>query len=385
MPTPITAARGTGNVAATQLRIDMAQRVLELEPSAMPLLVLSKKAEKRSAHNPKFQWHEDELEPRFDRVNGTTGTGTSVVVDNGPYFGVDDLVLVSRTGELMRVTAIATNTLTVVRAVGDGASAVALVDNDELIILSSAAAEGATSQSSQSINPTAVYNYTQIFRDPIEMTETMRTTDTEHTPHDWERQRNRKGIEHGKSIEFAFLFGKPGLDTSGTHPRRATGGFQHYLSTTNNTDAGGALTEAEFFAALRPAFRYGSKTKLGMCAALVTDVLNGFPRGKLEVQQHESPDTFGLGVFRYRSPHGTLNIVTHWLLEGDKYANEMFIVDLSNVQYRYLQNQHGSRDTSILKDRQAPDADTQKEEYLSECGLQFGLPRTHAKLTNVTS
>lgn len=385
MPAPITATRGTGNVQSTILRIDMAQRVLELEPSSTPFLVLSKRADKRSAHNPKFQWHEDELEPRFDRVNGTTGTGTSVVVDNSEYFGLDDVVLVSRTGELMRVTAITTgtDTLTVVRGVG--AAAVALVDNDELIILSSAAQEGANDQEAQSLNPAAVFNYTQIFRDPVAMTETMRHTDTETEPHDWDRQLNRKGIEHAKSIEYAGLFGKPSEDTSGAHPRRTTGGFQHFLSTNNNTDAGGAYTEAEFFASLRPGFRYGSKTKLAMAAPLVVDVLNGFPRGKLEVQQHEGGDTYGLNVTRYRSPHGILNVVTHWLLEGDKYANEMFIVDLSNIAYRYLQNRNGSRDTHVRKNIQSPGADARKDEYLTECGWEFGLPRTHAKVTNITA
>jgi hypothetical protein len=46
--------------------------------------------------------------------------------------------------------------------------------------------------------------------------------------------------------------------------------------------------------------------------------MNGFPRGKLEMRQSEK--TFGLRVMQYISPHGTLNLVTHWLLEGRRSA-----------------------------------------------------------------
>jgi hypothetical protein len=269
--------------------------------------------------------------------------------------------------------------LDVVRGVGS--TAAALVDNDELLIIGSAAMEGDTSKTPVSHNPTKVSNYCQIFRTPFELTETLRHTGNEVSPHDWNLQANHAGVEHMKDLEYAFLFGHPSENTSGTHPRRSTGGFYHF-ATLNETDVGGTMTEAEFFGALRGIFRYGSRTKLGMASRVAVDVVNAYPRGKLQIEQSEK--TFGVRVMRYISPHGDLNMVTHNLLEGDEFAKHIAVVDLDQVAYRYLAGNEGSRDSKILTNRQANDADTRKDEYLAEVGLQFGIPAAHGSITNIT-
>jgi hypothetical protein len=133
----------------------MAQEILLLEPDAAPLTVITKNINKKATVNPKFQWLEDELDPRFDRINNGAGYAsgaTSIVVDNGAYFEVQQIVYVTRTKESMRVTAVAgTNTLTVVRGVGSTAQA--LVDNDELLIANTAQPEGDVSRVARTRNP----------------------------------------------------------------------------------------------------------------------------------------------------------------------------------------------------------------------------------------
>ena len=383
MPTPEIGARGTGNVLADIKEIDMADSVLELEPSAAPLTVFTKKLSKKRAINPKFDWLEDELAPRFDQINAGAGYAagiTALVVDNGAYFQAEDMVYVTRTGEVIRVVSVATNTLTVVRGVGS--TAAALVDDDELLVIGTSAEEGASSRAAVSHEPVKVSNYCQIFRTPFEMTETLRHTANEVSPHDWTRQANKAGIEHMKDLEYSFLFGTPSEVAGVSHPRRTTGGFYHF-ATQNETLAGGALTESEFFSGLRSVFRYGSQTKLALASRLATDVLNTYPRGKLEVQQSEK--TFGVRVMRYISPHGDLNVVTHNLLEGDEFGGHIAILDMDQLTYRFLAGENGSRDTKVLPNRQANDADTRKDEYLSECGLMFGHSRTHGTITGITS
>src|SRR5947207_6921162 len=117
--------RGTGNVLSSTLKLDFANQILDLEPSSMPLLVFTKNINKERAINPDFSWFEDGGLPRFDRINNGAGynnSATSLVVDNGAYFQADDQIYFSRTGEVARVTAVATNTLTVVRGIGSGAA-----------------------------------------------------------------------------------------------------------------------------------------------------------------------------------------------------------------------------------------------------------------------
>jgi Family of unknown function (DUF5309) len=382
--TLVTGQRATNTVGTDQRRIDMADAITLLEPDAAPLTVISKRLSKKATINPQFKWMEDELDPRFDAVNNGAGYAsgaTAIVVDNAAYFEVQSMVYVPRTGEMMRVTAVnpGTQTLTVVRGVGS--TAAALVDNDELLIANTAQPEGDASRPARTRNPATVTNYTQIFRMPWDETDTALHSEYEGGD-DWDFQAKKKGIEHKKDIEYALMVGRPSEDTSSGNARRTTGGFNHFI-TTNVTDAAGQLTETEFFTALRPAFRYGSKEKWALGSALALDVLNAFPRGKLQVQQGET--TYGLRVMQYISPHGTINFATHWLLEGATLGGQVWIIDTDAIKYRYLANRRGSRDSHINTNIQAPDVDGRKDEWLTESGLQFGSEKRHAKIIGITS
>lgn len=379
--TLVTGQRATNTIEPEQRSVDMAQKILLLEPDSAPLTVITKNITKKKTGNAKFKWMEDELEPRFDMVNNVAGYvagATSIVVDNGAYFQVANTVYVPRTGELMRVTAVAVNTLTVVRGVGS--TAAALVDNDELLIANTAQPEGDASLPARSRNPVPVFNYTQIFRTTWDATGTALHSENE-ADDDWDHQALKHGIEHKKDIEYALMIGRPSEDVT-ANARRTTGGFNHFV-TSNVFDAGGAFTETELFTALRPNFRYGAKEKWGLASALAVDVMNGFPRGKLETRSGEK--TFGLRVMQYVSPHGTLNLVTHWLLEGTTLGGQIWILDTDVVKYRYLQNKRGSRDTQIRKEIQNNDVDGRKDEYLTEAGLEFGLEKRHGKIIGITS
>lgn len=374
----ITGARGTGNVASGLLKPDIDRLVHNLQPNAYPFTVITRTEQHSPVHNPDFDWFETDQEPRADAINngpGYTNADTSLVVDNGSYFAAHDHVRVLRTGEVFRVTSVSTNTLTVVRGIGGGAAA--LNDNDELLIIGSAQIEGDTSRAARSGNPTKFTDYCQIHRNSVEMTETMRNTDVWTSPDDWTRVKNEKFIEHQKNLESAALFGRPNKDTSGTHPRRTTGGLL-YRITTNITAAGGTLTEAAFFTWARTAFRYGSKSKLLLASRLLVDVLNAYARGKVQFEQ--SDKTYGVRIFKFISPHGDINMVVHDMLEGTTLGGYGILVDTDNVKYRPLQN----RDTDLYTDRQAPDQDTQKQEWISEVGQQVALEKTHALLTGVT-
>jgi hypothetical protein len=359
----------------------MADRILKLEPDSTPLTVISKRINKKKTSNPQFKSMEAELDPRFDAVNNGAGYAsgaTSIVVDNGTYFQAQHIVYVPRTGESMRVTAVSTNTLTVVRGVGS--TAAALVDNDELLIANTAQPEGDASKPARSRNPVTVFNYTQIFRTEWDATNTALHSENEGDD-DWDFQAAQHGIEHAKDIEYALMIGHPSEDTSTGQARRTTGGFNHFV-TTNVTDVGGAMTELEFFTAMRAAFRYGPKEKWALCSALAADVIATYARAKVEIRQSER--TFGLRVNQVMGQHGTLNLVTHWLLEGATLGGQIWILDTDVMAYRFLSNKRGPRDTHINTNIQNNDVDGRKDEYLTEAGLEFGLEKRHGKIINIT-
>ena len=383
-----TGQRTTGNVASSQRVIDMHKKILLLEPDAAPLLQISKSANRMRANDPKFSWHNDQAEQRFDAINNGAGyadNATSLVVDTGTAFAPEDIVYVPRTGEVISVTSISVNTLTVTRGQGSSTAA-ALVDNDPLLIIGTAAEEGDTSQAARSENPTKVDNYTQIFKTSVQLSGSLLSSANESNPHDWAHQQQKQGIEHKKDIEYAFMLGSPGTTTGGSGlPRRYTGGILHYASV-NRTDAGGTLTEVEVETWLRQILRYNSNVTV-FVSPLVLSVLNAFAASKL--QTSVGANTYGVHVQNWVSGHGEIKLVKHNLLEGAVLGGYAIAVDFKGgaVAYRYLDGQGapgGSRDTKLYANRQAPDLDGRLDEWITECGLQAGLPYRHGVLTGVT-
>lgn len=380
----VSGQRSTGNVSSGLLELDMREAIMELEPDSTPLLILSKKAEAEVAINPKYTWWEDKLNARFDKFTEEKGAEvTTLPINTSTMWAADDTLYVPRTGEMMRVTSTESGKVIVVRGVGSTAAIVKA--NDEVIRLGSAAMEGAADKAARSKNPTEVLNYTQIFREPVDATATFLATKNRTRPRDWDRQVNHAGIEHGKDIEYAAMLGRPSIDTTGTNPRRTTGGF-NYFATQNITDVGGEMTEIEFWNALTPAFRYGSRSKLALCSAASHAIITQYPASKAITSNPDANATFGIHMVQMITPHGkVLNLVTHWLLEGTELAKQIWIVDLANVGYKYLNGDEGNRDTHIRHNIQSPGVDGKKDEYLTECGFVYGEALTHGKIIGITS
>jgi hypothetical protein len=384
--------RAVADLATVQRAIALDKEILLLEPDAAPLTVLTKRWEEggnvRTVGDYEFSWVEDEGEVRFDAVNhggGYTEGETSVAVDNGEVFYTAALVRVPRTGEIFRVSSVSTNTLTVVRGYA-GTTAAALNDDDPLFVIGAVAEEGDTSFASRTKSPTKITNYTQIFRRSIEESGSAISSENMTTPHDWVYQHKKSMIEHLKDIEFAGLFGSKG-STTGSNSRRitTTGGALSFL-TANNQDMGGTMTEAEFESWVRSITRYGTK-KVVLASRLALSVVNNFAVGRLQTIQADKDTTYGLAIKEYVSPHGTVKFISHPLLEGAVWGGYMIALDMDKAApgYHPLGGGEGPvRDTRVLKNRQAPDADAQKDEVLTECGFSFKQIKKGGVATGIT-
>jgi hypothetical protein len=377
----VTGAMTTTNVLSDQLAIDLGDRISLLEPSAQPLAVFTRRADKRRTVASTFSWLEESSKARFDTQNGGATSGaTTVAVTNGAYYQQWDQVLNTRTGEQFRVDGVAGNNLTVTR--GIGSTAAAMLNGDELLIIGSAQPENDTSKPPRSDVPSKISNYTQIFRTPFEVSDTLRASGFQVAPAEWPRQARNKGIEHAKDLEYSFLLGRKSATTPGATQNRTTGGVLSFI-TTNQTDAGGDLSEAEFNAFMAQVHRYGSGQKLALASATAVGALNKFPASKQQTRNDET--TYGMNVTQYTSPFGSINLVYHPLLEGTKYGGYIVVIDMGQAAYRYLANDELNRDTKVLQNRQPNDQDGRKDEYLSEVGLEFGQQRMHGVLTGITS
>jgi hypothetical protein len=380
--------RGTGNLGAVR-KYDVADVISLLDVARYPLLGILTNAgkdpvtkqgsalKKKETTDSEFKWFEDKFGAREDIVASNQSGATTLVVTNGAYFSIGDVVLCikstqstnSPTGEVMIVTNVSTNTLTVVRQVGDGSSGGGLLQqNDVVWIIGNANEEGANLREIKATTVAEVVNYCQIFRTTIGITETARNTKGWTKESDFDYQTRKKGIEHLVDIERAFLFGKKELITSGVHPKRFSDGVLHRIVQV----ASNISTRDDFNGYLRTLFTHGNTEKYLLASGYVVDKISGFAHDKLQVVQGEK--TFGLAIIKYLSPHGTLNIIKHDLLTGDLYGKSAVGLDMEALTYRYLTN----RDTKLLTNRQAPGEDSSVSEYLTECGLQLESPERHA-------
>ena len=385
--------RGTGNIPSGLLKVEVAPELALLDVNRYPLVALLSNAgkdpftgqgvavKKKATHNPKFSWWEDKYGEVWDAVNNAAGydaAATDWVVDNAAYFTKYNVVKVPRTGETVLVTNvnIGTNTITVTRSIGTVAAA-ALVDNDPLVIIGSAMEEGSKARDIDTTSAVENYNYCQIFKTTIGATETLQNTDL-YTGEDLASQRKKKGIEHMVSIERAFLFGEKAIDTSGTHPRRYTGGILERITTNVQDEASSTLTEAEFETFLETLFKHGSTSKYLFASAKVLSAINLWARGKLQMVPTDK--TYGINITRYLSAHGELLVIKHPLLEGAIYGGMAWGLDMETLTYRFLQN----RDTFLKSNVQDPDEDARKDQYISEVGLEMKQEERSALLKGVT-
>jgi hypothetical protein len=385
----VTGAMLTSNILSDQLALDFGDEIALLDPKENPFTLFARMADKRRTASYTYSHFEDRRKARFDSTSGTaTTTIQTIPVTTGAAFQQWDLVQNTRTGEIFRVDGVAGNNLAVTRNISPSGVGTGTAMNaaDELMIVGTAQPENDTSKPARSDVPSKVTNFTQILRTPIELSDRLRASMFQLSPSEWGRQQKMKGIEHAIDIESAFIFGKKSDTTPGAAHNTTTAGILAHI-TTNQTDAGGDLSEAEWNAFMATAFvgGGGSATKLALGSSTAVSALNKFPAAKQQTVNNEK--TYGMDVTTYQSPFGTIKLAApfHKLLRGTKYGGYLVVVDMENISYRYLANDELSRDTKLLQNRQPRDQDGRKDEFLSDIGCQVKLQETHAVLTGITS
>lgn len=376
--------RDTVNINTNSLIRDVKRKVTLLEADRAKLIILLNKIGQASTTNPKFEWQEDEYVAENAAINNSGGyntTATTLVLDDSDMIIVGDILYNARTGELMEVTGntIATENIVVVRdANNTRVTGVAINDNDVLVVVGNVNEEGATLRQIISTQINQPYNYTQIFRNPIGLTNTQASTDTYHGK-DMPYQRRKKLTEHLQEIEKNLLFGKRGIVTTGTHPKRFSGGMAEFITTNVTTDANGTLTEKELDNFLAGVFRFGSRRKVGYAAQIYITAINYWAKDKLRINLDAKK--FGLSIFDYMTPHGQLMLMDSEILTRTSTWSEwMFVLDFENLRKRHLQG----RNTQLKTNRQANDEDSVKDEYLTECGLERSFEKAHGIYKGVT-
>ena len=381
--------RGTGQFTTDFRPTNYRELYTLLEPSgAAPLQALLAMTSGESTDDPKFNHFRDELPNRVLNLGAAaTNSATTISLTNHadvPFITAGTMLHSTSTGENMLVTstAAAGSSLTVVTVTrGIGSTAAAILINKEIVIIVSAQAEGGNSPDAVSFDPTVEYNYTQIFKTPVNVSRTLKNT-TLRTG-DKEQEQLTKALKmHMGDIERAMFFGKRHiLNGSSSTPTRFTGGL--FESITNITDAASnatanRITEKEFDRLLvEDLFAYGSTEKIAFCGAGVAANMQEIAKNRWQPTQVDG--AYGVNMSRYSTFAGDLNVILHPMFRQiPSLKNSMVVLDLPNVKYRSLANS----DTQLERDIQGNDADASKHQYLTECGLELTQAKVHHVVKN---
>lgn len=359
-----------------------------LEPNGnAPLQAMLAMSSTETTDDPEYKNFRDELPDRTLTVNGALANtnGTSITIDaaDDNKFAVNGSIVINQTtGEVMHVTAdTASTTLAVTRNIGGTSHQIA--DNAVLFIAGFAAAEGGSSPTAISFDATVVSNYTQIFRTAFQVSNTLSSTFL-RTGDKMDESMTKALKMHMSDIERAMFFGvKHEANGSSATPTRYTGGLVNSL--TNVVDiatdyasyggtGAGKMTEEGFDSLLiSTVFKYGSNQKIAFVGETVANQLQQI--GKDRWQPTAVEGTYGVNLVKYSTFAGDLMVHLHPMFRQlDHMKNAMVIVDFPYMSYRCLEG----RDTQLLENRQAADADSIKHEYLTECGLELLQDKVHA-------
>ncbi|MFN0131219.1 MAG: DUF5309 family protein [Phycisphaerales bacterium] len=132
---------------------------------------------KRAAQSTIHEWLEDTLLPNTDTLNQTVFTpdpqsASSLTAAHGDRFRVGDLVRAGDNSEIMLVTAVSGNTLTVTRTYG-GTAAATLANGMKLFIVGNAALEGDAASAARFTSRVRKRNYTQILSSTVTVSGSM--------------------------------------------------------------------------------------------------------------------------------------------------------------------------------------------------------------------
>lgn len=269
------AGTDSGNVA-----IDMSDTLYMLDTSEVPLLQLIGKSSLSTACVAvKHEWLEKTLRP-LDSLIATQGgfsadngnvTDVIVTAGDGKLFSASDIVKVD--DELLIVTGVSTDTLSMTRAYGGssgGVHAVAAV----ISIIGSVALQDAAVPTGQSTVMDARYNYTQIYNAGLAVTSTAQSI-KKYVEQDLLAEELRdETLLAWKQYERTLLFGRKVAPTSTV--AGAMDGILPVITTNAYAKGGAGLTETAVLAGLWDVSKAGGKTTHLVVGAFQKQAMNRF-------------------------------------------------------------------------------------------------------------
>ena len=398
---PIQGLRDSNQFVADSRPKNYRELILRLYPNgSAPLTALTNAMSSESTDDPEYNWWEKALpSQRLAFSAAITNVATAVVVASGAFnFREGHVLRVEATDELMLVTADPTvdTGLTVQRGfAGTTATAVdpaVAGTNPYFHAVGNVNEEGSMPPSGVNYDPTKKFNYTQIFRNTLEMTRT--ASKTRLRTGDQVKEAKREALElHSIEMEKGFIWGKRVETTKNGKPLRMTGGIISFIAPGNVVDLAGAATDMmDIELIMKNIFTFGSSEKVSFMGNTAVLTLQQIIRKNSTFNIQTGIKEYGMNVMRLTCPFGDLVIKTHPLFNqmpggtagGTAYRSAdsyWLTLDMKELKYRYFSGD----DTRYEKKLEPNGMDGMQSGYLTECGIEVHHPLTHYFVKGLTT
>ncbi len=367
---------------------DVSDIVGIVSPYETPLLDYLGDA-KRPAMSTIHEWMEDTLLPNTDTLNQSSFSpdaqnATSLTVQNGARFQVGDLVRPDASVEVMQVTAVAGNVLTVVRGYG-GTTKATLTNGKRFIIIGNAALEGADATTSRFTLRARKANYTQIFSATVEVSGSMRAARQHGIDDELEYQKQERLRELLRDLENCVINGvAPSSNPQGSSTvRRSMNGIvrqittNQYVPNTGSMPAGGGsgtdLNEPVLNAAMRLIWEQSQgKIDTIVCSGAQKRRINGFATGSRAYAPEDK--SFRDMISVYESDFGVCRVIlSRWVP-----TDTVLLLDSSRIGVLPLQGR------SFAFKPLAQTGDATAGQVLGEYTLEFKNENAHGLIRGLT-
>jgi hypothetical protein len=389
--TIVTGPVSTEEVATDERVVDMDPKMRRLKPDDTPLTTMTTRATSRQAVREKVNWLEEEDFPRLVTALNAQLVGDTTLVltaGQGKIVQPQDLLRNMRTGEGIRLSVVATDTLTTARGVGN-IPAAAINAGDVFLVVADAQPQGSDFPIPRYLARVLGFNFTEITRTPWTFTGTQTAIEL-YGGREPQKEAVRKAREHKRKWEAIGFWGMRSFtaaSASNGEPQGTAGGAIEFI-TTFKRDANGPLTPDFFDLLLMDSMQYGSRNKVFFASPLLVLSMSKWNRIGMGTQFAASPsnvhgvkvDAFISGAYGYQIP---VVVKTEWgefPYANKGYGSYGFLLDMYYIERRPLRD----RDTKLLTEQQAKGKDTYAAEYFTEATWEFAQEKAHAIIFGVT-
>lgn len=325
---------------------DFASAILRIDPTGTALvLALSSGMGKSGAGDTIFHWFEDAHQTgRVAIVSG--GTTTTIACADGTAYVPQDILMVESTGEIVLVTAVNGNDLTVTRGMG-GTAIVSVTNVMFLQNIGNAHPEGAAMPTAVTQNGAPRMNYTQIFRNSWAVTGTAKAINF-RTGNRVAKNKRDCALYHAEAMEKSMIFGRKHVTQIGGKPFRMTDGIYAQIEasgglvkTVTDGTTPGNYSSILFDEDIRKIFSKNVKGQPNERIAIGGDKwISGINQmakldGTYNISQGETK--WGIKITEVVTPFGTLKLASHPLFnENPTWQKNLMVLHPGGIKRRML-------------------------------------------------